>query len=54
MERANQLLCRDSADEVLAILRYFKWNELKIEEQFFERMEELELSIGLRYSRKLK
>ena len=54
VERVNQLLCRDNSDDVLAILRHFKWSQLRIQEHFFENSEQLELQVGLRYSRKLK
>jgi hypothetical protein len=36
---ANDLLNMDSEDDVIAILRYFEWNQHKLEENWFEQQE---------------
>ena len=34
--KANELLNLDDEDQVIAILRYFSWNQPKLEETWFE------------------
>jgi len=45
--KANDILCRDNQDEVISILRFFDWNQRKMEEEWFDQAEELEKKIGL-------
>lgn len=37
--KANELLNLDDEDQVIAILRYFSWNQPKLEETWFEEQE---------------
>lgn len=43
----------DNKDEMIAICRFFKWNKDKISSQWFEKMDELRLEIGLDYDTNL-
>jgi hypothetical protein len=39
VKRADELLNLDDDDQVIAILRFFSWNQLKLEENWFEQQE---------------
>lgn len=39
IQKANELLNMDKDDDVIAILRYFNWNQSKLEEKWFEQQE---------------
>mmetsp|Transcript_8328 Transcript_8328/g.12727 ORF Transcript_8328/g.12727 Transcript_8328/m.12727 type:complete len:149 (+) Transcript_8328:19-465(+) len=51
--KANDILCRDNQDEVISILRFFDWNQRKMEERWFDNIDALELKIGLRFDQEL-
>ena len=40
-------------DHAISILRHFGWNQAKIEEAWFDNMDELELKIGIKYNTEL-
>jgi hypothetical protein len=50
---AQELLCIEDDDKVISILRYYDWNQAKVEQEWFDKMDELELKIGLRYNTEL-
>jgi hypothetical protein len=39
VSKANELLHMSNNDDVIAILRHYNWNQLKLEEQWFEQQE---------------
>ena len=43
----------ENDDHVISILRHFGWNQGKIEETWFDNMDELELKIGIKYNTEL-
>ena len=49
ISEANEILCREKEDDVIAIMRHFKWSKEMVEAQWFEKMDELELRIGLKF-----
>lgn len=36
INEATELLCLPSQDEVISVIRYFKWNMLQLQEKWFE------------------
>ena len=52
VEKARELLGLDD-NTTISILRYFDWNESKMEEVWFEDPSKLEITIGLRYDERL-
>jgi len=53
VQKAQEVLCRDTDDEAIAILRHFDWNQRKMEERWFDNIDALELKIGLRFDQEL-
>ena len=51
--KANQTMCLDSDDQVLAIYRHFQWDEDKIQEWYSD-SEKLSLAIGLKYDENIR
>ena len=49
----KEVLCIDNDDQIISILRHFKWNQTKVEEKWFENMEKLEYQIGIKYDKSL-
>lgn len=47
VKKANEILCLENEDQVISVCRYFNWNQLKLEDQWFENQEELMYKIGL-------
>ena len=37
MNEANEILCLDSDDQILAILRYYNWNVVKLQDEWFDK-----------------
>ena len=52
MEKAKETLCLED-DQVLAVLRYFDWNLTKLEEQWYDNMDQLKIKIGIEYDQSL-
>ena len=48
------MLCLDSKDHVIAILRKFNWSQDKIEEEWFSDPEKLNLDIGLVFDQNIR
>lgn len=53
VEQANEILCLPNTDMVIQILRHFKWNQTKVEEQWFANQEKLVKEIGLEFDKSL-
>jgi hypothetical protein len=47
------MLCLESDDQVLAILRFFQWNQDKMD-QWFSESDKLSLKIGIKYDDEIK
>mgnify|MGYP006091884259 CR=1 FL=1 len=54
MNRANEILCLENEDQVISVCRFFEWNQLKIEEQWFEKRDQLVYKIGLEFDPSIK
>ena len=52
IEGANQTLCLEE-DQVLAVLRHFDWNLTRLEEQWYDNIDQLKLKIGIEYDKSL-
>ena len=39
-----------SLDDAITILRYYKWNKYKMEEKWFDDMDQLSIQIGLKFN----
>ena len=52
--KVNEVLCRESDDEVIAILRYFDWNVSKVEESWFLNVEKYEKLVGITFDTELE
>ena len=50
---AQEILGLKSEDEVIAVLRHFKWNQAKIEDKWYDNMERLIVEIGLKFDKGL-
>ena len=49
---ADELLCLENEDHVIAIMRFFKWNQSKINDVWFtDAQDKLRLEIGLDYDK---
>ena len=53
IKQANDLLCLDKDDDVILVMRYFDWNQKKLEDKWFANMEELSLETGIVYDQNL-
>ena len=53
LRNANDILCRDKEDDVISIMRYFRWNKEKMETDWFDNIDTLELKIGLIFDQSL-
>jgi hypothetical protein len=51
---ANEILCMENEDQVISVCRHFNWNQLKLEENWFENQDELVLKIGLKFDHKIR
>ena len=40
-------------DKVISILRNFNWNQQKLETEWFDNMDELEIKCGIKYNKDL-
>ena len=47
IKRANEILFLDNEDHVISVCRHFNWNQLKLQETWFEQQEELTYKIGI-------
>ena len=41
IRKAKDLLCLDDDDDIIKIMRYYNWNQQKVEEKWFEDSETL-------------
>jgi hypothetical protein len=54
VHRANEILCLDNEDHVISVCRHFNWNQLKLQEDWFENQEELAKKIGIAFDPKIR
>ena len=52
MKKANEVLCLDTDDDVMAVLRYFDWNQEKMEAKWYDEknQQKLRYEIGLEFN----
>lgn len=53
IQKAKDLLCIENQDTIISILRHFNYNQTKIEENWFESQDKLEVEIGLKFDQLL-
>ena len=53
IKKAREILCLDSEDEIITILRHFDWKHQKMEERWFDDDDDKEYKIGLKLNPKL-
>lgn len=54
VKKANLTMCLDNEDKVLAIYRFFHWNEDKILDKWYQDSEKLSLEIGITYDESIR
>lgn len=53
MRELKDLFCLPSEDHAISLLRFFHWNQAKVEEAWFEKQSQIEAEVGLVYDKKL-
>ena len=49
IKEVKELLCIDNEDVVIQIMRFYDWNLTKVQEEWFEKEDELKYKIGLEF-----
>ena len=49
VSQADDLLCLGNTDDIISVLRYFEWNQHKLEDEWFADQDKLRVKVGLDY-----
>ena len=52
LEEVQELFAMDS-DDLMIIIRHYRWNEDKMQQEWFNQQEKLKLELGLEFNKKL-